>query len=113
MLLSQAQRAYKRESFLVAKVPMAALFTLIVTNLLFIVTGIALLVASLMVRREGVDDVQARLTITGLVADRFEDERRSRAVGGMEGLFDEHEGGQDIRVTLERTIEDGYVYDKL
>lgn len=109
----QVQRAYRRQTLLVAKVPIAALFTLILTNLLFVVTGIVLLVMAWKVRRPGVDDVQARLNITGLVADRFEDERRQGAVGKIEELFDEYQAGDKTRVAVVGTFKDGYIYDTL
>lgn len=114
ILALQIQRAHRRESFLVAKVPVAALFTLLLTNLLFVLTGLLLLIITLSVRSaDGVDDVQARLSITGLVADRFEDKSYGQAVDGIEELYDEHEAGGNTRVAVVGTDRDGYVYRKI
>lgn len=74
------------------------------------ITGAILLAVALYVRREGVDDVQARLSIAGLVADRFERNRRDNPVEQIEELFDEYQGAVTTRVAVARARKGGFTY---
>lgn len=105
--------AQTRDIFLVAKVSKPALYTLIGTNMLFVVLGIVLLAIALLARGNGVDDVQARLSIVGLIADRFEPERRGTQVGQIEQLFKECQTGLSSRIAIGRGSRQGYAYESV
>jgi hypothetical protein len=108
----QVLYAQTRTTILVAKVSVAALWCLITANLLFVLTGAILLPVALYARGEGIDDVQARLSIAGLVAERFEHSIRGRPVEQIEELFDEYHGAGTTRVAIARAREGGYVYEE-
>jgi hypothetical protein len=105
-----ALAAQERTSLLVARVPMAALFSLVASNLLFVLVGVALTIAALATSGDEVRDVQARLSIFGLVADRFEGLRASRGAEEMEELFEEHDGRGSMRIAIHRAATGGYAY---
>ncbi|KIW13043.1 hypothetical protein PV08_08230 [Exophiala spinifera] len=110
--LSPAMAAQERSSFLVTRLPMAPLFCLIAANLAFVVLGITLTYMALSTSSGGeVRDVQARLSIVGLVADRFEPGRSAGPATGIEELFKEHSGQSDsVVVAMERTADGGFAY---
>jgi hypothetical protein len=108
--------AQKRSSIIVARVPKAPLFTVIILDLLFVVIGIAFSVLALATssgyQNVDVREVQARLGVVGLVADRFD--RRS-AKGGISDLkngFGEFREGivDSDRVVLDRTADGGWEF---
>ena len=99
-----------RRSFLVTRVPVAPLLCLVIANLLFVVLGILLGGIALVTSRSETRDVQARLTVSGLVADRFEGERARRRVGHRRELFEESEGRGSMRAGIDRAAASGYEY---
>lgn len=105
-----ALAAQERESFLVARVPAAPLFTLVVANLLFVVMGFVLTFIALVSSGGEVREIQARLSVKGLIADRFESVRGRRGVENMEEHFEESEGRGSMRVGLDYAEGSGYSY---
>ena len=104
--------AQNRTSILVAKVPQAPLYLLILTNLSFVLMGIGLSIIAAMTSTEA-HEVQGRLSIEGLVANMFEGERAKRPTEDVQRLFGEYwEGndGQVTRVGIERTAIGGYTF---
>lgn len=108
--LSPAVAAQERSSFLVTRLPMAPLFCLIAANLAFVILGIVLTYVALSTSGGDVRDLQARLSIAGLVADRFERGRAAAPAAGIEELFKEHSGQADSVVAIERTAAGGFAY---
>jgi hypothetical protein len=103
-----AVAAQQRTSTLVTRIRAAPLFTLVATNLLFVALGVILTAVALGTSAGEVRDVQARLSVTGLVADRFEGLRTRRGgVKAMEELFEENDGYGSMRVAVERNEEGG------
>jgi hypothetical protein len=102
--------AQERESFLVARVPLGPLFTLVVANLLFVVVGIILTSVALASSGGEVRDIQARLSVGGLIADRFEGIRGRGGVDNMEDIFEESESRGSMRVGLDYADGSGYTY---
>ena len=102
--------AQERESFLVAGVPLAPLFTLVVANLLFVFVGIILAFVALASSGGEVKEIQERFSVKGLVADRFEGARSRSGVDTMEDLFEESEGRGSMRVGLDYSEGGGYTY---
>ncbi|KAG8531827.1 uncharacterized protein KY384_003463 [Bacidia gigantensis] len=98
-----------RHNLLVARVPKAPLFCLVVLNFLYAALGLGLTLYALRaVRRdEAVIDVQARLSVAGLTAECFED---GEVVGGKvdasEDLFGEKKGRGGGRIGV-RWCSDG------
>jgi len=101
--------AQERSSSLVARVPAAPLFTLVIANLLFVVLGIVFAGMALGSSGSEVREVQARLSIVGLVADRFEGLRARNGAEKMDELFEESDGSGSLRVVVDREGA-GYIY---
>jgi hypothetical protein len=99
-------------TLLVTRMPLAPLYALIITNLLFVVTGLVLvlLAIALTVPKAEVRDIQGRLSIAGLLADRFESRHGKQAVRKIEGLFEENDGQSSVRVGIDRSTEGGYSF---
>jgi hypothetical protein len=57
-----------------------------------------------------VREVQARLSIVGLVADRFEGLRAKNGEEKMDELFEESDGVGSLRVAVDREEGAGYIY---
>ncbi|OAP64018.1 hypothetical protein AYL99_03245 [Fonsecaea erecta] len=91
-----------RRSRLVARLPKAPFFTLVVLNLLYALLGIMLAGMAIASQPRKTRDVQARLSIAGLVAALLEPNGAGRATrskgrksGGIESVFAEYyNGGQ-------------------
>ena len=100
----------ERQSFLVSRVQAAPLYTLVAANLLFVLFGIVL--AGIAIRTSGGDvrEVQARLSIVGLVADRFEAYRGRDGIENMDDYFEEKEGNDSMRVAIRETDQKGFAY---
>lgn len=105
-----ALAAQERSSSLVARVPAAPLFTLVVANLLFVAIGVIFTLVALGTSGGEVRDVQARLNIAGLVADHFEGAKARRGVESIDELFEERDGHSSIRVAIDRVPGGGYAY---
>ncbi|KAI3320941.1 hypothetical protein HD806DRAFT_546754 [Xylariaceae sp. AK1471] len=108
--LAPALAVQERSSLLVTRLPMAPLFSLIAANLAFVLLGIALTYGALTTSGGGIRDVQARLSIAGLVADRFERSSVSNPAGSIDELFAEHSGSSSSVVALEQTPSGGFAY---
>ncbi|KAL2844530.1 hypothetical protein BJY01DRAFT_248147 [Aspergillus pseudoustus] len=93
--------------FLAARVPAAPLMTLVVVNLLYVLCGVVFALVALVAARGGVPDIQRRLTIAGLVADRFEEQRQ---VESTEEMFEEYAGKESRRVAVAPAPKGGYEY---
>lgn len=109
-------RQQTRESFLVARIPKLPLFVLIGLNLLYAVVGILLaLYCAYFCAPRTTKDIQARLSVAGLVAFCFEP--RQRAWGPaeeIEDLFTEKiENGTSGRVGIRPVDEGGWRYELL
>ena len=105
-----ALQAQKRTTFIVSRIPTAPLWSLIVANMLFVVIGFMLTTFAIMALDDENKDVQVRLSIAGLVADRFESSRARRDVKEKEDLFEEKSGGDSVRIGIVKAGEGGYIY---
>jgi hypothetical protein len=108
-----ALEAQERTSLLVARILLAPLFTLVISNLLFVILGIILTVIAITSSGGDSQDIQARLSITGLVADRFEGQRAKLRVERLDELFEESDGQSSKRVVIDSVLEGGYEYRTL
>ncbi|KAK3671051.1 hypothetical protein LTR78_009012 [Recurvomyces mirabilis] len=105
-----ATRAQERTSVLVARIEVAPLYALVVADLLYVVAGIGLMIAPLKMSSADVRQLQSRLGITALVADRFETEHELRPVKEVEDLFEECKGLRSRRIGIVRSEEHGWSY---
>jgi hypothetical protein len=110
VLRSPAIAVQERQSFLVSRVPAAPLYILVATNLAFVLFGIFLTGIAIKASGGDVREVQARLSITGLVADRFEAHRGRDGVENMDDYFEEMEGIDSMRVAISETDQNGFAY---
>jgi hypothetical protein len=100
-----------RSSILVARVPKAPLFTLMAFNFLFVFFGLVAFALALKSQPRLARDVQARLSVIGLVTNQFEGARAGTWVSKVEDLFGEHVGDeQKSRVSLVRTNQNEWEY---
>jgi len=104
-LLSQ-----KRTSSIVSKVPKKPLYALVTANMLFVLIGITLTILALATSKGHTRDVQARLTVLGLIADRFEGATARTAAIDMDDLLDERQGKKSVRVGVDICEDGGYAY---
>lgn len=98
-----------REQILVARVPKAPLFALLVANLLLVVLGIVLTFVALVAVRGDTGEVQGRLNIPTLVAAMFEGRVRL-PVKNVEDMFHERHNEQGPRIGFGRTAEGGWSF---
>jgi hypothetical protein len=110
IMRTPALAVQQRESFLVSRVPAAPLYTLVISNLLFVVFGVILTCIAIGVSTGDVREVQARLSIVGLVADRFEQQRGRDGVEKMDDYFEEKAGNDSMRVAIDRSEGGGFSY---
>ncbi|KAH7370635.1 hypothetical protein BKA65DRAFT_21679 [Rhexocercosporidium sp. MPI-PUGE-AT-0058] len=105
-----AIQAQRRETMLVAKVPIVPLSFLLISNLLLVLLGIVLLIFAAVAARGETREVQARLSVAGLVAAYFEGRRAERGAEKVEDLFEEREnvGGSGPRVGVVQTAGGGW-----
>jgi hypothetical protein len=107
---SAVPHARYRSSILVARVPDAPLYALLAANLAFVVAGFVLCCLALRDSQPAeTRDVQARLSITGLVADHFEQPQASRHAKDLQDVFGEFDG-KDVRVGMRRAKGRGWEY---
>jgi hypothetical protein len=78
--------------------------------MLVVFVGILLTVIALVASRGNVKEVQARLSIFGLVADRFEGMTARLPVKDLDELFRESKGQRTSRVGVANSAEGGFVY---
>lgn len=84
-----ALAAQDRETLLVARIPVAPLVAMVAVCLLYVVCGLVLTGIAAWSARYEVRDVQARLSIAGLVADRFEEPGLRSDANCVEEMFAE------------------------
>jgi len=111
-----------REHLLVTRLPKAPFFTLIVLNLLYAALGVLLAGLAIASQPRRTRDVQARLSIAGLVAALFElhpgaavAQSKRTAPSGIEGVFAEYyqRGDQDgARVVVVPAGEGSHAFEK-
>ncbi|KAJ4295177.1 hypothetical protein N0V90_007187 [Kalmusia sp. IMI 367209] len=101
-----------RVSKVITKVPVAALWLLVVANALYALLGVGLAALALTYTSPSVHQVYTRLSITGIVAQLFEEEYAERAVESEEKLFRENvEIDAEIkRVGVKRTDTGGSAF---
>jgi len=102
----------ERTQMLVARVPKRPLFLLVTLCVLFSLIPIIVGLKVFVVGPRHVRDVQARLSIAGLVASRFESQQQAEAqVDEIEGLFQERQTrSQSSRVTIVPSSNGGWKY---
>ncbi|KAF4502501.1 hypothetical protein FAGAP_1279 [Fusarium agapanthi] len=110
LLSAPAGEAQSRSSKLVAKIPKGPLACLLVTNFLLVILGLFLTVRAFLASSSDVGDVQARLGITALVAAHFEADKGEAAVEKVDHMFQERNGGDGPRVTVERSVLGGWKF---
>ena len=101
-----------RSTILLAKVPKAPLFLLLLLNCLyaiieFILAGLAFKA----VGEHGTNDVQLRLSVAGLVGLLFERSKALQPIGKIEVMFREWNDlhGHGTKVGVEKTAEGGWL----
>ncbi|KAE8381753.1 hypothetical protein BDV26DRAFT_278565 [Aspergillus bertholletiae] len=99
--------AQDRESSLVARIPKAPLIALVAVSLLYTLCGVIFTVLAVMAVRHKIPDIQARMSIAGLVADRFEDPSSWNRNTSLDEMFEEYTGKSDKRVAIESPDFDG------
>lgn len=107
-----ALEAQQREDMLVARVPKAPLACLVLSNLLLVVLGTVLTVFAFISVRGETGEVQARLSIPALVAERFGGRTARQGARSVEALFDEKNGARGPRIGVTRSVEGGYSYEE-
>lgn len=100
----------RRSSFLVAKVPATPLYVLIGANMLVVLVSVVLTIVALVTSRGEVKELQSRLSIFGLVADRFEGRVARFAVKDVDELYRESKGQRTSRVGIASATEGGFIY---
>jgi hypothetical protein len=102
-------RAQTRVSKVVARVPVAALWLLVLANLAFVV--LAIIIAGMALKTAGGDAQQVclRLSVSGLVAALFEADAGNKVVDGESELFEENERGKLVStaVLIETNVAGG------
>ena len=101
-----------RETMLVARIPKAPLFLLITLCLLYVALGVVLGTVVGFSDPAASRDVQARLSVFGLMASRFETGENASAPGTtVEDMFEERKGELlSPRVAMVRSEDGGWVY---
>lgn len=98
-------------NLLVARVPKVPLFALLSFNVLFVLYGFVLFIFAMLSRPQETSNVQARLSLAGLVASKFEGEGAEKLVEELEDMFSEREGStEQLRVALEKTELGGWAF---
>ncbi|KAJ9663075.1 hypothetical protein H2198_001067 [Neophaeococcomyces mojaviensis] len=105
-----ALESQSRENILVARVPKAPLACLLVANLSLAVLGIVLTVVAMLSASNEVGEVQARLSISALVASHFEEARTRAPVEKVEDMFEETHGERGPRIGFIRSPEGAWIF---
>ncbi|CAI7588484.1 unnamed protein product [Penicillium manginii] len=101
----------RRNTTLVARLPIAPLIALVAVCLLFVVVGLLLTGLAIWAARfEEVRNIQASLGIVGLVADRFEKDDLKKQATDTDGFFAEYVGHSGRRVAIEKYTETDSTY---
>ncbi|KAF2465375.1 uncharacterized protein BDR25DRAFT_346241 [Lindgomyces ingoldianus] len=106
----QALKTQVRVPKLITKVSKAALWTLVVSNLVYAAVGIILAVYAIRARSEDVFGFRARLTVGGLAAQIFEKPFADKKADDEWELFRESEGLMSSRVGAEKTAVGGTTF---
>ena len=95
--------------------PKAPFFAVLLLDILYAAIGIALSLGALVVsaRGRGARDVQARLSLTAVVAEGFEDAKLGDDAVNVEGLYAERRGLGTKRVAFGRSDGGGRCYRKV
>jgi hypothetical protein len=109
---TEATAVQQRTQSLVTRIPKAPLFLLVIANLLFVITGIVFAVLAITAYSTDAEtgDVQRRMGIEGLVADRFEGNQAKMAIQNLDDVFEERKGLEGSRIVLDRSHHGGYEY---
>ena len=101
-----------RDSKVITRVPVAALWLLVLANGLYALLGLGLAVTALIYTNPSVHQVYTRMSITGIVAQLFEREYAERAVESEEMLFRENvdKDAEIKRVGVRRTDTGGSAF---
>ncbi|KAK7179762.1 hypothetical protein PSPO01_14154 [Paraphaeosphaeria sporulosa] len=101
-----------RTSKVITKVPVAALWLLVLANVLYSLLGLALATMALIYTNPSVHQVYTRLSVTGIVAQLFEREYAERAVETEMKLFRENvdKDAEVKRVGVRRTDTGGSLF---
>lgn len=106
--------AQQRTTILVTRLPQAPFFSLVVTNLLFVILGIVLTTMTWKIMSSAtaieVHQIVSRLGITSLVTNRFENEQATQPLYDIEEAFEEFKGHGSKRIGVSMTKEGGYSY---
>jgi hypothetical protein len=102
----------KRVSKVVARVPVASLWLLVLSNLAFVVLAVVVTGIALKAANADVNQVHVRLGVSGLVAALFEPDAEQKRVDEDSELFQENEEGAVPRtaVTVEKTATGGVAW---
>ncbi|KAJ5403236.1 hypothetical protein N7509_003107 [Penicillium cosmopolitanum] len=101
----------RRNTTLVARLPVAPLIAVVAFCLLFVVAGLLLTGLAIWAARfEDVRNIQASLGIVGLVADRFEKDDLKKEAKDTDGFFAEYVGHSGRRVAIEKYTETDSTY---
>ncbi|CZT42240.1 uncharacterized protein RSE6_02097 [Rhynchosporium secalis] len=92
----ESVRAQRRETILVAKVGVVSLAVLLGANMALVVLGCVLLGFAVKAGKGETREVQARMSVGGVVASLFEGERGERPVVEVDDLFGERKGGRAV-----------------
>lgn len=94
----------QRSEMIVARIPESALYLLVASILLLVVFGIFLTIVALIaaMSTQNIEEVTARMSLQGLVAERLESERSQTAVKDLDEMFEEKAGVVCKRVGLGR-----------
>ena len=103
-----------RLNIIVARVPMAPLYSVVILCLLYCLFGLVLGAAAFYLsRRQDVKELQIRLGIPALVAEAFERERTGSQVDVVEELFGEWGGEQGRLIRAKRSERGGVRFEAL
>jgi hypothetical protein len=112
-----ARLVQRKVSKVITSLPKAALWGLVVSNLLFSFLGLALTVLALIATSPSVHQVRVRLSVAGLVAQLFETQHSELAVDDDVDLFKKRNKGdgegdsaRDIKVGVRRTDTGGSMF---
>jgi hypothetical protein len=113
----EARLVKRRVSKVITSLPKAALWGLVVANMLFSLLGFTITVMALMATSPSVHQVRIRLSVAGLVAQLFETQHSERAVDDDVDLFKkgptgdgERDGGGAVKVGVRRTDTGGSLF---
>lgn len=105
--------AQVRSSHVVTRLPVAALWTLVVANFGFALLGIGLAIWALRQASPAVHQVQLRLGVSGLASALFDGEKFGQSARANDGLFTEKDlrGQADVkRIGFKRTSTGGSTF---